>query len=247
MNCLEVKNLNFSYRETPVLENISFDVEEGEYLGVIGPNGGGKTTLIKLILGLLKPSSGTIKIFGHDIEHFEYRSQIGYVPQKSSQADLEFPASVLEIVKSGRTPLKGVFQKFNQHDLELVHKALKLTDLEKYKTKRLRELSGGERQKVYIARALVAEPKILILDEPTVAIDRAGQEKFYNFLSDLNKNLGITILFVSHDLEIIANEVSSILCLNRSFVCQGDPREIIKPSNLEKVYGKKFKHITHGH
>lgn len=246
-NCLELKNISYKYNGNPVLENISFVVQKGDYLGVIGPNGGGKTTLIKIILGLLKPDTGHIHLFGKNINNFRDRWQIGYVPQKSSQTGLFFPATVEEIVKSGRIARIGLFKKFSTEDYAAVAKAMEITTITQYKNRLVSHLSGGERQKIFIARALAGEPKILILDEPTVAVDVAAQEKFYNFLSDLNKRLGLTIIFVTHDIDVITREAKTILCLNRNLVCHGCPGDFTIDEYLEKLYGKKVKHITHEH
>lgn len=246
-NCIEVENVSFSYNRHPVLEDVSFIVKNGEYLGVIGPNGGGKTTLIKIILGLLKPSRGSVKIFGVDSKVFKARALIGYVPQRASQEISQFPATVEEIVKSGRTARVGVLKRFDKDDLSAVEKAMETTDIVKYKNNLLNDLSGGERQRVFIARALAGEPKILILDEPSVGIDLPTQEKFYTFMEKLNRDYGLTIIFVSHDIDVVAHEVKCLLCLNKNLVCHGVPREFIKKEYLEKLYGKKVKFILHGH
>ncbi len=245
--CIEVKNLNFKYGENQVLQNISFAVQNGEYLGIIGPNGGGKTTLLKIILGLLKPTSGKIFILGKDSNQCKEKASIGYVPQRSTQGDFSFPATVEEVVKSGRTPRIGTFKKFQISDYAAVAKAMEITGVTKNKNRLIGSLSGGERQKVFIARALAGDPKILVLDEPTVAVDIGAQEKFYNFLSDLNKKLKLTILFVSHDIDVVAKEVDSVLCLNKTVVCHGSPRDFIKEEYLEKLYGRKVKSMLHEH
>ncbi|MBI4359624.1 MAG: metal ABC transporter ATP-binding protein [Candidatus Jacksonbacteria bacterium] len=246
-NCIEVENVSFSYTDHTVLQNISFTVKSGEYLGIIGPNGGGKTTLVKLLLGLLKPDTGTIKLFGHDIAQFKEKALIGYVPQRSSQTISSFPATVFEVVKSGRTARIGVLKRFGKDDLAAVQKAISTADIAKYKTNLIGELSGGELQRVFIARSLAGEPKILILDEPSAGIDIAAQEKFYTFIENLNKDLGITIIFISHDIDVVAHEVKCLLCLNKNLVCHGAPREFLKDEYLEKLYGSKVKFILHGH
>jgi zinc transport system ATP-binding protein len=246
-NCIEVKDVSFNYNSHPVLENISFAVKNGEYLGIIGPNGGGKTTLIKIILGLLKPSSGSVKIFGVDSGIFQEKAQIGYVPQRAPQEISQFPATVEEIVRSGRTARVGVLKRFAKTDTAAVEKAMEVGGVVKFKNNLLSDLSGGERQRVFIARALAAEPKILILDEPSVGIDLPAQEKFYTFIEKLNRDYGLTIIFVSHDIDVIAHEVKCLLCLNKNLVCHGVPREFIKEEFLEKLYGKKVKFILHGH
>lgn len=245
--CIDVKNINYKFGSNQVLQNISFTVEQGEYLGIIGPNGGGKTTLLKIILGLLKPTSGKITILGQDLKSFKDRALVGYVPQRSAHGETFFPATVEEIIKSGRTAQLGLFRNFQIADYGAVAKAMEITGVTKYKNRLISELSGGERQRVFIARALASEPKILILDEPTVAVDIASQAKFYSFLSELNRNLNLTILFVSHDIDVVAKEVDTVLCLNKTLVCHGSPLDFIKEEYLEKLYGKKVKYIVHGH
>jgi zinc transport system ATP-binding protein len=245
--CIEVKNVSFSYNGLPVLTNINFSVKEGEYLGIIGPNGGGKTTLLKIILGLLKPTSGEVFIFGQNIQNFKDRFLIGYVPQRTAEAGLHFPATVEEIVKTGRIAKIGLLRRFKKDDLAAVQKAMEIADIADYKNHLIGHLSGGQRQRVFIARALVGDPKILILDEPTTGVDILSQEKFYTFLRNLNHQLRLTVIVVSHDIGIVIDEVSTVLCLNRTLVCQGPPNESLKDEYLEKLYGKKVKFLIHKH
>lgn len=244
---LEVEDVSFSYNQSPVLEKVSFSVKDGEYLGIIGPNGGGKTTLIKIILGLLTPDSGQVKIFGRDLKDFREKALIGYVPQRASQTVAQFPATVEEIVQSGRTARVGILRRFRPSDWHAIEKAMIVADVNEYKTKILDELSGGERQRVFIARALAGGPKILILDEPSIGIDLTSQEKFYSFIEHLNQDQGLTIIFISHDIDVVAHEAKSLLCLNKNLVCHASPRETIKEGYLEKLYGKKVKFVLHGH
>ena len=232
------ENISYSYGNNKILEKLSFKIKSGEYLGVIGPNGAGKTTLLKIILGLIKPTSGKINIISKNI---------GYVPQKAAQTEMQFPATVEEIVLSGRINSKGFFQIYKKADYEEAHKAMKTVGISHLKDRLINRLSGGERQKVFIARALSCEPEILILDEPTVAIDVASQDSFYNLLKKLNETLGLTIMIVSHDIDVVAQEVKSVLCLNRGLVCHGTPADILMDKNLEKIYGQKVKFILHGH
>ena len=244
--CISVKNVNYSYNGSPILENITFTVKTGEYLGIIGPNGGGKTSLLKIILGLLTPTSGEVKIFGQLVREFKEKYLIGYVPQRISHAGL-FPATVEEIVTSGRTPRIGLLKRFSKEDTKAIDKAIDIAGIGKLRNTVIGSLSGGERQRVFLARALAGDPKILILDEPAVGVDVAVQQSFYTFLQHLNQNLGITILFVSHDLDIVADEVQCVLCLNRGMVCHGSPKTSFTVQNLEKLYGKQIKVIHHGH
>jgi zinc transport system ATP-binding protein len=246
-NCIEVENVSFSYDDHPVLENISFSVKSGEYLGVIGPNGGGKTTLIKIILGLLQPKTGRVKIFGEDIQSFNQKSLIGYVPQRVSQKIFQFPAIVEEVVASGRTARVGILKRFGKNDSAAIEKAFEVAGIAKMKNRLLGDLSGGERQRVFIARALAGEPKILILDEPSAGVDLSAQETFYTFIEALNQNYGLTIILVSHDIDVVSHQVKTLLCVNHNLVCHGPPKEFIKEEFLEKLYGKKVKFILHGH
>ena len=239
-NIIELKDVSFRYNSSVVLEHVSFSVKEGEYLGVIGPNGGGKTTLLKIILGLLRPAEGEVSVSLK-------KSEIGYVPQRASSYHLRFPATVEEIVKSGRTARLGILGGFGKKDSEAVDKALETTGLSSMRRRLIGNLSGGEVQKVFLTRAFAGEPKMLILDEPEVGIDIAGQEEFYTFLDGLNQKFGLTIIFVSHDIELISHSVRSVLCLNRRLLCHGSPREFIKEEYIDQLYGKKVKFIFHEH
>lgn len=244
--CIEVKDVSFSYNDNPILQDITFTVEEGEYLGIIGPNGGGKTTLFKLILGLLKPQNGEIRIFGEPLESFGRKHLIGYVPQRSL-SDYYFPATIEEVVRSGRTARLGLFKRPSKDDLKSIDRVMEITDVARLRKRLIGQVSGGERQRVFIARALASDPKILILDEPDVGVDVTAQEKFYAFLEDLNTNFGITILLISHDIDVVAHQAKSILCLNRRLVCHGPPRDFITEDYMQKLYGKKVRFILHGH
>lgn len=245
-NCIELSDVTYRIHDNVILDNITFSVKQGEYLGIIGPNGGGKTTLLKIILGLIAANSGSVKLYGTPIEQFNEKHLIGYVPQRVSYAPL-FPATVFEVVASGRTPSLGLFKNLGKHDVEAIEKAFKMAGIADLRDKLIGNLSGGQRQRVFIARALASEPKMLVLDEPSVGVDIASQQTFYTFLNELNTKHGITIIFVSHDIEVIANEVSCVLCLNRTLVCQGSPKKSFTPQNLQKLYGKQIKFVMHGH
>lgn len=236
---IEINNLSFMYGTTSIINNLSFVVRKGEYLGIIGPNGGGKTTLLRIILGLLNPTSGTVQIFGKDVHNFKEKHRIGYVPQRSTQELNGFPATVFEVVKSGRTPRLGFFHHFNKKDEAVVEKAMKIAGIERYRNTRIDNLSGGERQRVFIARALVQEPDILILDEPTVGVDIGVQKDFYDFLASLNRDHHLTIIFVSHDVDVVSKEASTVLCLNHTMVCHGAPKDLLKDHLLDNLYGDR--------
>jgi len=242
---IELDNVNFAYGDNSVLENISFTIKKGEYLGIIGPNGGGKTTLLKIILGLLHPTSGTVKLFGVDHHNFKERYRIGYVPQRATYAEREFPATVFEVVRSGRIPRLGFFNWFTKKDLEAVEKALELSGIARYRDTLVGNLSGGERQRVFIARALASEPDVLVLDEPTTGVDIGAQKTFYEFLASLNKDHHLTIIFVSHDVDVVSQETKTVLCLNHNLVCHGLPRDLLSEHVLKRLYGNNTKKINH--
>ncbi|MBI2037648.1 MAG: metal ABC transporter ATP-binding protein [Candidatus Magasanikbacteria bacterium] len=242
---IEVQNLNFSYNNLPVLDNLTFSVEKGDYVGIIGPNGGGKTTLLKILVGLLKPQSGTIKIFGTDFQKLKNRSEIGYVPQRIAQESVEFPATVYEIVESGLITKKGLVGNISSADKEKINQALKMANIINLKDRLMSSLSGGQRQRVYVTRALVNDPKILILDEPFTGVDIISQKDFYSFLKNLNIREHLTILFVSHDIDTITEEIKTVLCLNRGMFCFGSKDIIHKENTIEELYGKNITHIHH--
>jgi zinc transport system ATP-binding protein len=201
-NIIEIKNMSFSYfKDYPVLKDISLNIHYGDYLGIIGPNGGGKSTLIKLILGLLKPDAGTIKVFANSV---------GYVAQKTNDIDSRFPVTVYDVVSMGRFPQKGLFKSLNKTDREIIDKALAQVKMANFKNRLIGNLSGGQEQKVYIARALAQESQIIFLDEPTSGVDEASRHDFYQLLKKLNQDLGITLVLISHDIDMITREVTEV-------------------------------------
>lgn len=242
---IELDKVSFSYGNNSVLENLSFTVKKGEYLGIIGPNGGGKTTLLSIILGLLHPTSGTVKLFGVDGHDLKEKYRIGYVPQRATQDVKEFPATVFEVVRSGRIPRVGFFHRFTKKDIEAVERAMEIAGVSWFRNMLVGNLSGGERQRVFIARALASESDILILDEPTVGVDIGAQKTFYEFLSSLNRDHHLTIIFVSHDVDVISRETKTVLCLNHNLVCHGLPQDLLSDHILERLYGESTKKINH--
>ncbi|MFH0863718.1 MAG: metal ABC transporter ATP-binding protein [Candidatus Gottesmanbacteria bacterium] len=232
---VKISGVSFSYNDEPAISDINLEIKRGEFLGIIGPNGSGKTTLLKIIIGLLKPQKGEIQLFGQDINRFKYWSKIGYVPQRAGSNVTSFPISVEEVVGMGGASYKAVTD------------ALTEVEMEKYRKRLLRELSGGQQQRVFIARALATKPELLILDEPTVGVDVDSQAKFYQLLRDLNQNLGLTLALVSHDIDVVAHEVSEVACINCKLVCHGKPKDILKSDYLENLYGKELRFVIHGH
>lgn len=240
---IEFKKVSFSYGQNKVLDDISFQIKKGSYLGIIGPNGGGKSTLIKVLLGLLKPSSGKILINGKSIQHALDHSRIGYVPQRISQDHLDLPATVWEVVESGAIAKTSIFSGADRD--KAVEKVLSIAGLKSKRNKLIGELSGGQRQKAFVARALAVRPEILVLDEPFVGVDLAAQKEFYAFLKMLNQERELTVIFISHDLDMITGEAKEILALNRKIVYTGEASEVDEEKLVEGMYGKTFTHIHH--
>lgn len=246
-SAIQFSNVSFSYEGKVALDDISFTINEGDYVGIIGPNGAGKTTLIKLLLTLLKPTTGAISVFNTPIDRFAKKYKIGYVPQRISQLSYYFPATVEEVVMSGLTPRLGIFKGIGQSERKAIADAMDITGVTPFKSSLIGNLSGGQRQRVFIARALVAHPKILVLDEPTVGVDVSSQEMFYGFLSMLNKKHNITILFVTHDIDVITKEAQYVLCINKELVCHVQTSKFNKKEYLQSVYGKKVISVHHEH
>lgn len=232
---VEAEKINFFYyKQNKVLTDVSFNVYENDFIGLIGPNGGGKSTLLKIILGLLKPDSGSLKIFG--LNSKEARSKIGYVPQYS-KIDLDYPISAFEVVMSGFLGKKKVGSRFTKQEKSKALRILKNLKLDDLKDRAIRELSGGQRQRIMIARALVREPKLLLLDEPTNSVDEESGKDLYEFLHELNKKMAI--ITVSHDVDVISRHVNKIFCLNNKMVCN-NAIDITKGDGADKI--KKIRH-----
>ncbi|MFH1973307.1 MAG: metal ABC transporter ATP-binding protein [Patescibacteria group bacterium] len=215
---IRFEDVRFGFGERPVLEDITFTVDAGQYVGIIGPNGGGKTTLLRLIIGEIVPDAGRVLIQSEPPDSFRKKASIGYVPQQAAARAAAFPATVREVVESGRTPRLGLFRSLTGRDRDAVQKALDDAGIADLPNRLMRELSGGQRQRALIARALAAEARILLLDEPFEGVDVDAQRDFYGLLRRLNAK-GLTILFVTHDVDIIEKEASDIICLNRHMAC----------------------------
>ena len=237
---VELKHVYAGYGEDMILQDVTVSLDEGEFLGVIGPNGGGKTTMLKVLLGLLPPIKGHVHIFGH--EAMDARRLIGYVPQYAT-FDRQFPIDVWNVVLMGRLGKLGWKPFFSPRDKRIARDALRKVDMLKFKKREVSKLSGGQIQRVFIARALATEPKLLLLDEPTASVDKMNQESIFELLRELNKT--ITIILVSHDVGFISSYVKKIACLNRFFIYH-DSRELT-PDMLEAAYECPIDIIAHGH
>lgn len=243
-----VKNLNFGYSTELVLEAVNLRVGRGEYLGLIGPNGSGKSTLLKLILGLIPtPKHGTIELLGEPVKEFRDRWKIGYVSQKAASFNSGFPATVEEVVYTGRAPRCGVLRFFSREDRIAVHQALDRVGMLAFKDRLIGRLSGGQQQRVFIARALASYPELLILDEPTVGVDLHAEAHFYSMIRELRREMGLTVILVSHDVGAVSHEVTSLACLNRRLFYHGSPETFGTEEQLCELYGHHVRSIHHHH
>lgn len=240
MKAVSIKEVWVYRNRHPALENICLDLEKGDFLGLIGPNGGGKTTLIQVMLGLLKPSRGEVRILDREPE--QARRSIGYLPQKTF-FDRSFPVTALEVVLMGRFSKAGLFRRYSLPDREAALRALEAVGLKDRACRQMGSLSGGEQQRVLVARSLVSEPQLLLLDEPTAGVDAAQQTEFYELLSRLNGR-GMTIVLVSHDISAVSTYVNKIACLNQRLYYHGSKE--LAAEEVEKAYGCPVDVIAHG-
>ncbi len=237
---IEIKNLSFSFGSNRVLEDVNVRIERGDFFGLIGPNGGGKTTLIRLILGVLEPAGGEVLLLGG--KPGVMRCRAGYIPQEVS-SNISFPISVMDVVLMGLSFQRGMFRYFTKEDKEKasrIIRELRLTDLVQ---RHIGELSGGQRQKVLLARALVSNPDILFLDEPTASIDASGQNEIYEYLKTLNQ-AGTTIVLTTHNVGAISTYIKSIACVNRQLHFHPDGK--LDEQILMDTYGCPVDIIAHG-
>jgi zinc transport system ATP-binding protein len=237
---VEIKNLYAGYQYEVVLEDINLTIEQDDFIGLIGPNGGGKTTLLRVLLGLLEPKSGSIMVMGETPE--KGRRQIGYVPQ-FAEYDAEFPISVRDVVRMGRLSSQRLFKPYSTEDDRVVDERLDWVGMLEYQDRAIRELSGGQRQRVYIARALTTNPTLLVLDEPTISVDIEARTQIYELLHKINQD-GVTIFLVTHDLNVISSYVKTIGCLNRKLHYHGEKQ--ITDEMLQSTYGCPVDLIAHG-
>ncbi|MBN2000192.1 ABC transporter ATP-binding protein [candidate division KSB1 bacterium] len=235
---IQIKNLTFAYNGLSVLNRVNLTVEERDFLCVVGPNAGGKTTLLKMMLGLLKPDSGSIQVFG--LSPLKARNRMGYMPQHVVLDPL-FPVCVLDVVLMGRLGKGLRFGFFGKEDRKAAEEALDRVDLMEVKNRSFAELSGGQRQRVLVARALVTEPDLLLLDEPTSNVDSVVETELYELLNQLNKNM--TIVLVTHDLGFVSRYVKRVACVNRSVVVHTTSE--ISGEMINELYGCDVRMVRH--
>ncbi len=237
LKAVEINNLSVKYNEQLVLKDINFSIEEKDFVAIIGPNGGGKSTLLKIILGILTPNKGDVKVFGKAPK--KARDLMGYLPQ-NLKFDHDFPINVFETVLTGR--YHGLFKGYTEKDDNAVLQALKDVEMDEFKDRQISKLSGGQMQRVFIARAIVREPKLLIMDEPMASIDPEMQHSFYKLMSRLKDNMAIVL--VSHDVGAVSTHVDKIACLNQELFYHGPVENAA--NGLEEIYHCPIELISHG-
>lgn len=236
---VKMEDVWVSYGLVPVLEAVSLTIGPGDFLGLIGPNGGGKTTLLKVMMGLVKPNRGKVIVLGKSPE--QSRGEVGYVPQKPL-FDPTFPISAWEVVLMGRFARAGLVRRYSSEDKALAREALETVGMAEYRDRQIGQLSGGQQQRVFIARALATHPKLLLLDEPMESIDPATQAEFYELLQGLTAR--ISIVMVSHNISAVSVYVKQIGCLNRQLFYHGTKE--ISPEVLQQTYKCPIELIAHG-
>jgi len=248
MSLIAVRDVSVSYGSAPVLQNISFEVERGDYIGIAGPNGSGKSTLIKTLLGLLTPVNGSVELFGEPLEHFNTWGRIGYLPQRLEGTRHAFPATVEEIVTTGLLAGKTFPKRLDSTDRRAVETILGQLEIIPLRKHFIGKLSGGQLQRVLLARALVHKPDVLILDEPTVALDPATRDTFYEILREMNKTRAVTILLVTHDTPTIGEFATKLIYLDRQLIFFGTFGEFCESANMTEYFGAQAQHvICHRH
>ncbi|WP_174734103.1 metal ABC transporter ATP-binding protein [Mesobacillus harenae] len=246
---VQISSLSYRYDKENVLEDINLTIPRGAFLGLVGPNGSGKSTLLKLVLGLLQPQKGDIKLFGIEAENFKEKHKIGFVSQKANSFNTGFPATVFEVVASGLTKKLGMFRFLQKQEQIKVRKAVQSVGMEAFLERNIGDLSGGQQQRIFIARALVSDPALLILDEPTVGVDAKNVYSFYEMLENLNKEQGITLVLVTHDIGTITDKVSHVACLNKHLHFHGETSEFEKLNlaEMSDIYGHDVHVLNHDH
>jgi zinc transport system ATP-binding protein len=226
----------FTYNSEPAVRDINFSILPGEFAAILGPNGSGKTTLMKLALGLLKPSSGRVLLFGEPSDNFTDWHRIGYVPQRTQATESRFPASVREIVEFGAYSGFSPFSMWKSDKDSQVDDAMELAGIRNLADRRVSDLSVGQQQRMLIARSLVRLPDLLVMDEPVAGVDAVGEEQFHLMVRRLNRDLGITIVMVSHDIGAVMREATTCACINQDIVFHG-PVHQLDAKSLSDLYG----------
>ncbi len=244
INVVQIENLTVTIGARNILDNVNLEVKAGSFTGLVGPNGAGKTTLLKVLLGLIEPDAGSIRLFGHSPG--QAHNLIGYVPQ-SGKAAPDFPVSARDVVTMGLYSKLGLGRSPGKDGRAAVDEALRLVDAADLAGEKFGGLSGGEKQKIFIARALCAKPKLLLLDEPTTGVDVLAQDNFYAMLKSLIDNFHMTILLVSHDIGVITSMVDDLICINQKVFCHSAPPDALASGLIGSAYGCEAEILMHGH
>jgi zinc transport system ATP-binding protein len=242
---VELKDVIVKYPNgVTALDGINIDINSKDLIALIGPNGAGKSTLLKIILGLTKPTSGTVKLFGSDDldKNLKY---VGYVPQSAQARDPNLPFNVYETVMLGRIPIAGLLHGTGEKDKQKVEETLKLFGIYELRDRKIGQLSGGQSQRVFLAKAMVAEPKLLLLDEPTSGVDTTSKKEFYNMLDRLNKEREITVVLSSHDVGVITKIANRVLCINRSQFFCGENEDFAADIEIHRLYDHPVELMEH--
>jgi len=237
---IDIRGVSFSYNGAPVLDKVTFAVTAGEFICIVGPNGGGKTTLLKLILGLVKPEAGTIQVFGQQPDRVCHR--LGYVPQHAL-VDPQFPVTALDVVLMGRLHVKKRFGLYDRADRRAAREVLEKMELGEVWRRPFSELSGGQRQRVLIARALAGNPELLLLDEPTSSLDLHVENEFYELMREINRH--ITVMIVSHDVGFVTPFSTSVICVKRNVAIH--PTSELSGDRICDLYGTDMRMVRHDH
>jgi len=238
MNAISISNLAICYDEQPILTDISLTIEEREFFVIIGPNGSGKTSLLKAIAGLITPTAGRINILGREVGDYTRKRLARCLAMVPQQMPTDFPFSVAETVLMGRSPHLGFMASEQQEDYNIAKQAMEFTNITNLAGRRLDQLSGGERQRVIIARAICQRPRILLLDEPTASLDPAHQINIMDLLAELQANYDVTVVMVSHDLNLASLYGNRLLLINQGTALRiGTPQEVLEKKLLEEAYG----------
>ncbi len=233
---LEFDEVWFGYDGEIAVQDITFSVTRGEFMAVLGPNGSGKTTLLKLALGLIKPQRGSVKIFGKDPRSFDDWPRVGYVPQRVEAVQTRFPATAREVVSYGLYRGFNPFRMFRSSAKKQVEEALELVGIPELADRRVSDMSVGQQQRMLIARSLIRQPELLLMDEPVAGVDAAGQEAFHALVRRLNSEMGMTVMLISHDIGAVMREATTCACINREIVFHGEVHDM-RSSDLSKLYG----------
>ncbi|MGE5556350.1 MAG: metal ABC transporter ATP-binding protein [Methanocella sp.] len=244
---LEVKNLTVNRNGEAVIENADFKINRGDYVGIVGPNGGGKTTLLNAILNFLPIASGQIILFGVDIAKFTAWEKIAYISQSATSFESQFPLTVRELVSLGCLRKGNIGRMLKQQDWAAVDESIEFMGLSDVAYRRIGQLSGGQKQRVFVAKALARKPELIFLDEPIVGVDSVAQERFYKKLSDLNTERQTTILIVTHDLASVFCRMSKVLCVNRKVEVAEITEDLDTNTLLKRAYGDHFHFVFHQH